>query len=650
MSPERSAAHPAAPGVLDTGDAALFTPATTAPGSPGALDLDGPRLAAMSSGELFGWTQNVAMGLDPRRLAGRDVLILSTLGGMRAPDGSPIALGYHTGHWELGLLVEAAATELSALGLNPFAAHVSDPCDGRSNGTAAMLDSLPYRNDAAIVMRRLVRSLPTAAGVLGIGTCDKGLPAVLMALAGVPHLPAVVVPGGVMLRTEGPEDTASAQSLAARFARGEVTLDYASVAACRACGSAGGGCQFMGTAATTQVIAEALGLTLPHSALHPSGTALWRDMASRSARALAALARAGRTTGTLLSDAAVANAMAVHAAVGGSTNLYLHLPAIAHAAGLTRPGAAAWTAVNRRVPRLVDALPNGPRNHATVHVFLAGGVPEVMLHLARRGALDTSVATVAGGTLADDLAWWETSRRRHALRERLFALDGVDPDDVIRPPGRELPPTATILDGSLAPGGALVKSTAIAPELLDPAGVYRARGTARVFTSEAAAIGAVKSRSIRPGEVMVLIGVGPAFGMPETFQITAALKYADESGLIPLVTDGRFSGVSTGPCIGHVSPEAAAGGPLGRVRDGDPIEIVIDTVALTGRVDFAGDPADLAARATHPELADRVTDLPGDTRLWAALAAVAGGSWGGCVYDTDAIIGALNGTADGARV
>ena len=636
MSPDRAAAaHPAAAGVLDTGDPALFTPATTSAGAGSEMPLDPARLAAMSSGELFGWTQNVAMGLDPRRLAGRDFLIVSTLGGVRAPDGTPIALGYHTGHWELGLLVEAAARELTDAGANPFAAHVSDPCDGRSNGTAAMLDSLPYRNDAAIVMRRLVRSLPTAAGVLGVGTCDKGLPAVLMALAGVPDLPAVAVPGGVMLRTEGPEDTASAQSLAARFARGEIALDYASVAACRACGSAGGGCQFMGTAATSQVVAEALGLALPHSALHPSGTALWRDMARRSARALAALARSGRTTGALLSDAAVRNAMAVHAAVGGSTNLYLHLPAIAHAARLERPDAAEWQAVNRAVPRIVDALPNGPRNYATVHVFLAGGVPEVMLHLARRGALDTSVATVSGGTLADDLAWWEASSRRTALRNRLFDVDGVDPDDVIRPPGRELPGTATILTGNLAPHGALVKSTAISPTLLDADGVYRATGRARVFTGEDAAIAALKARTIGPGEVMVLIGVGPSFGMPETFQITSALKHSDEGGLIPLVTDGRFSGVSTGPCIGHVSPEAAAGGPLGRIRDGDSITIEIDTVNLTGRVDGA---VELEARPPHPGLAAAADRLPDDTRLWAALSAASGGSWAGCVYDTDTIV------------
>lgn len=627
--------------VLDSGDPALYTVATTTAGPEGALPLDAERLAAMSSGELFGWTQNVAMGLKPGRLRGRELLVLSTLGGVRAPDGEPIALGYHTGHWELGLLVEAAARELSSIGTVPFAAHVSDPCDGRSNGTEAMLDSLPYRNDAAIVLRRLIRSLPTRAGVLGVATCDKGLPAMAMALAGTPELPAVVVPGGVTLLSHGAEDTAAVQTLAARFARGEITLEHAAVMGCRACGSAGGGCQFMGTAATTQVVVEALGLALPHSALHPSGSDLWLDMARRSARALVRLAERGATTGELLSDAAVANAMAVHAAVGGSTNLYLHLPAIAHAAGLRRPTADDWMAVNRSVPRLVDALPNGPRNYATVHVFLAGGVPEVMLRLAEAGALDVDVPTVTGATVADNLEWWQRSERRARLRQRLHDLDGIDPDDVIRRGDRALAGTVTVLGGTLAPGGGLVKSTSIAPALLDDRGRYETTATVRVFTDEASAIDAIKQRSIGPGEVLVLIGIGPSFGMPETYQVTAALKHIDDGGRIPLLTDGRFSGVSTGPCVGHITPEAAAGGPLGRLRDGDRVRIDIDTVGLTGSVDFVGDPAELAARPPHPGLAASRARLPDDTRLWAALQALGGGAWSGCVYDTDAILAAL---------
>jgi len=634
-------------GLFDSGDTSLYTFDAITDGPEGQLPLDADSLASMKSGDLFGWTQNVAMGLNPKRLSSNEFLILSTLGGLRAPDGSPVALGYHTGHWELGLLIDAAARELTERGAIPFAGHVSDPCDGRSNGTTGMLDSLPYRNDAAVVFRRLARSLPTRAGVLGVASCDKGLPAMMMALAGLPELPSVVVPGGVTLLSKDAEDTGTVQSLAARFARGEITLEYASIMGCKACGSSGGGCQFMGTAATSQVIAEALGLTLPHSALHPSGTELWLDMARRSARALVKMAERGDSISDVLTDDAVHNALVVHAAVGGSTNLYLHVPAIAHAAGLDRPGVDEWRAVNAQVPRLVDALPNGPKNFATVHVFLAGGVPEVMLRLAELGALRLDAPTVSGMSLGDQIEWWEGSERRARLRDRLATLDGIDPDEVIRPADQSrddggLGGTVTILGGNLAPGGALVKSTAIAADLLEDSGHYRAEGRARVFTSELEAIDAIKARSIQPGEVMVLIGIGPSFGMPETYQVTAALKHIDDGGRIPLITDGRFSGVSTGPCIGHVTPEASAGGAIGKVRDGDSIRIEIDTRELTGSIDVVAASADaLDERPAHPNLAERSIELPDDVRLWAALQAQSGGSWGGCVNDVDAIVAAL---------
>ncbi len=630
--------------VLDSGDDEIETLVTTADGPAGRLPLDAEMLRTTSSGNLFGWTQNVAMGLSPTRLRSPEYLVISTQGGLRGPDGEAVALGYHTGHWEIGLLVEAAAREMSSFGAVPFAAAVSDPCDGRTNGTAGMLDSLPYRNDAAIVMRRLIRSLPTCRGVLGVASCDKGLPATLMALAGVPSLPAVAVPGGVTLLAHDAENTAVVQTLSARFARGEVTLEHAAVMGCRACGSAGGGCQFMGTAATSQVVAEALGLSLPHSALSPSGTSIWRGMARRSAQALHRLAGAGVTTADVLTDDSIHNAMVLHAAVGGSTNLLLHLPAIAHAAGLDRPGLADWVAVNAAVPRLVDALPNGPQHFATVHVFLAGGVPEVMLQLAATGALRLDARTVTGRTLGDDLAWWESSERRRRVRDRLAEVDGIDPDDVIRPLHRRLPSTVTFLTGSIAPGGAIVKSTAIAPHLIDDRGVYRHRGPARVFTTEDAAIDAIKRNTIEPGQVLVLSGLGPGIGMPETYQITAALKAVDPGGRIPLVTDGRFSGVSTGPCIGHISPEAWAGGPIGRLADGDMIEIEIDTAHNTGRVDvLEPDPATVARRPLDDRLQPDPR-VPADTRLWAALQAVGGGSWGGCVYDTDRIVELLTPT------
>ena len=627
--------------ILDSGQDAIYTLRTTAPGPAGSLPLEAAGLRQMSSGDLFGWTQNAGMGWSPAALLGKQFLILSTQGGIRAPDGSPVALGYHTGHWEVGLLMEEAAREFTAARAIPFAAYVSDPCDGRTNGTAGMLDSLPYRNDAAIVLRRLIRSLPTRRGVLGVATCDKGLPAMLMALAGSPDLPSVLVPGGVSLLAEEAEDTAKVQTLAARFAREEITLQHAAEMGCRACGSPGGGCQFMGTAATSQVVAEALGLALPHGALAPSGSEIWRDLARRSARALLALDVAGTTTRDILSDDSIHNAMVVHAAFGGSTNLVLHVPAIAHAAGLRQPTVDDWARINRTVPRLVDALPNGPEHYATVQVFLAGGVPEVMLHLRDLGLLRLDTRTVTGRTLEENLAWWETSERRRRLREKLHALDGIDPDNVIMTPTRArergLTSTITFLQGNLAPEGALVKSTAIAPDLVGADGVFVHEGPARVFASEAHAIAAVKAGGVHPGDVMVLIGIGPGSGMPETYQITSALKQMKGGERIALVTDGRFSGVSTGACVGHVSPEAWAGGPIGRVRDGDRLRLQVDTRTLHGSVDvISTTAAELAARPLHPALKPDPR-VPADTRLWSALQNASGGSWAGCVYDAGRI-------------
>jgi putative YjhG/YagF family dehydratase len=612
-------------------------------------------LLTAPSGNLFGLTQDAGMGWDPSRLLDPEFLILSTHGGLRAENGDPIALGFHTGHWEVGLLVAEAARELKALRAIPFAGACTDPCDGRTQGTAGMLDSLPYRNDAAIVLRRLMRSLPTGKGVIGIATCDKGLPAMMMALAAAGKQPVVLVPGGVTLLPDQGEDAAKVQTIGARFAQDQITLEYAAEVGCRACASPGGGCQFLGTAATSQVVAEALGLALPHTALAPSGQPIWLDAARRSGRAILRLHQLGIGAKDVLTPAALKNAMVLHAAFGGSTNLLLHIPAIAHAAKLTRPTAADWAEINAQVPRLVDALPNGPRNFATVQVFLAGGVPEVMLHLREAGLLDTSVKTVSGETLGASLDWWRESARRHELRRTLHDQDGIDPDDVIMSPDRArsrgLTSTVCFPAGNLAPEGSVIKSTAIDPSLVDDKNVYRHLGPAKVFVTEEAAIQAIKSGSVAQGDVVVLICGGPAgAGMQEIYQITAALKQLPHCKHVAVLTDARFSGVSTGACIGHISPEALAGGPIGKVQEGDMIEIVIDRQALTGSLHLVGDAGEifgakegarrLAQRAPRPDLHPH-PELPDDTRLWAALIHASGGVWGGCVYDVDMIVSQL---------
>jgi putative YjhG/YagF family dehydratase len=308
----------------------------------------------------------------------------------------------------------------------------------------------------------------------------------------------------------------------------------------------------------------------------------------------------------------------------------------------------------------VDALPNGPRGFATVQVFLAGGVPEVMLHLRNAGLLDTTVKTVSGETLATCLEWWEQSERRRALRQVLERQDGIDSEDVIMSPDRArargLTATVCFPVGNLTPEGSVIKSTAIDPSLIDESEVYRHRGPAKVFVTEEAAIEAIKSGTVNEGDVVVLICSGPkGAGMQEIYQVTSALKQIPHCKHVAVITDARFSGVSTGACVGHVSPEALAGGPVGKVRDGDVIEIVIDRGQLTGAVNLVGEADELfdaeegsrrlAARTSRPDLRPH-PNLPDDTRLWAALVQASGGVWGGCVYDAEAIVSALGGQRD----
>lgn len=641
----------------------IYTIKTNALGPQGKLPLTDQMLREEPSGNLFGMTQNVGMGWKPTKLNGKQVLLLSTQGGMKDTNGDPIALGYHTGHWEVDVLMKEAAKEVSKHGGMPFAGYISDPCDGRSQGTTGMFDSLPYRNDAAMVFRRLIRSLPTRQATIGIATCDKGLPAMMIAISSMHDLPTIVIPGGVTLPPTYGEDAGKVQTIGARYSNNELSLLEAAELGCRACATPGGGCQFLGTAATAQVVSEALGLSVPHAALAPSGQEVWKEMARQSARAVINLEAQGITTKDIVTNAAIRNAMVVHAAFGGSTNLLLHIPAIAYAAGCDIPTVEDWIEVNKATPRLVSVLPNGPVHHPTIRAFLAGGVPEVMLHLRDLGLLDLDVMTVTGKTLRENLEWWENSERRKKMKQVLKEQDNVDADDVIMSPSKALErgmhSTLTFPTGNIAPEGSIIKSGSIDPTKIDENGVYYHKASAKVFTSEHEAIKAIKNGEIFAGDIMVVTGCGPlGTGMEETYQLTSALKHLSFGKHVTLITDARFSGVSTGACIGHVGPEGLAEGPIGKLRTGDLIEVNINTKELEGHIHFIGTlenevtveegSAILSERPINPDVKPS-PQLPDDTRLWAALQSVSGGTWRGSIYDVDRIIEVLKAGEEALR-
>ena len=623
------------------------------PGPEGTLGYTEDDLLNRPSGDLFGMSQNAGMSGSGANATDPNMVILSTLGGW--PNA---AIGAHTGHNELYKLVAVAAQEFRRLGQLPFALHTSDTCDGRTQGTIWANISLASRNVIFKSLATQLRGIPCAEGVLGIATCDKGLPAMTMLIASLcqfpGNLPGIIVPGGVTLPPEEGEDAGTIQSLGARFAKGVVNLEQAQDLGCKACATPGGGCQFFGTAATAQAVAEAMGLTLTHAALAPSGFEIWTDLARDSAQSIVKMRQTGLGVKQILTAAAIRNAMTVHAAMGGSTNLLLHIPAIAHAAGLRRPTREDFHEINLKVPRIVDCLPTGI--HPTVRVFMAGGVPEVMLHLAELNLLDLDALTVTGLTLGENLRRWQTSDRRLILRERLLSEDGIDPDDVILSPARAsalgFGPTVAYPTGNIAPEGSVVKATSIHRRLLDAGGIYRKTAPCRTFTNESSAISAVKSGTVRPGEVIVIMCRGPlGAGMPETYEVTAALKGIAELSDCALITDARFSGVTTGPCFGHVSPEALApNSNLGKLRDGDMVEIFLDTKRLQGSLNLVGENG-VAISAEHGDhiLAQRAKredleidpHLPDYIRQWALIQHLSGGPWGGCVEDLTTLEAAL---------
>jgi putative YjhG/YagF family dehydratase len=638
----------------------IYNQPTSASGPGGSLPLTADEMRTWSSGDIFGLTQDSGMGMTPALMKQDQVMVLTTMGGLKFADGRPAAYGLHTGHWQIDSMVLSLCERLGKLGLNAYACHVSDPCDGRTNGTMGMRDSLGYRNDAAATMARLARSLPKRKGIFGVGTCDKGFPAIMMALAGQHGYPAIAIPGGVTLPTKGAEDAGRVQSVSTRFAQGEISLQYANDMGCRACGTPGGGCQFLGTAASSQVCGESLGLCLPHSALSPSGFPVWFDIARRSGDAMKNMIANGIVVQDVITEDSIWNAMLVHAAFGASSNMLLHIPAIAFAAGVRRPTVEDWVRASMATKRIADTLPNG--EHATVRAYLAGGVPEVMLHLRDAGLLKLNCMTVTGLTVEQNLEWWEKSQRRERFKQILQEQDGVDPEAVIMPHSKsKFSGTLAFPQGNLTPDGSVIKVTAVDPSLFT-GDDYLHLGRARVFTSEATAMAAIKGTGgaenppLEHGEIVVLIGIGPSgAGMPEIFQVTGALKYTTALKGTPVLTDARFSGVSTGPCVGHIGPEACENGPISRLQDGDWIQIRVSRVNGSGSIDLVGEASvpegssDLSPERGARILSQRLpfipqgpnTSLPNEIQNWAMQVAVSGGTWGGCVYDPAALRAAL---------
>jgi dihydroxy-acid dehydratase len=471
----------------------------------------------------------------------------------------------HPGSVHIDKLVEDVKRGVRQAGGAPAAYTCTDMCDGIAQGTDAMDYSLPSREALANAAEMHARGGYYDAAVF-VSSCDKAVPAHLLVAARL-DLPSVHVPGGVMPAGRGGITVDQIGAIAASMRRGE--LDPAeyhrwvenSVPGC-------GACAFMGTALTSQVMAEALGIALPRTACAPAAGEYLATAARRAGEAALGLLKRGITARALFSNAGFHNAMVVHAAIGGSTNMLLHLPAIAGEAGVAY-SYSRLQQINDEVPFLVDVRPTG--RYPADLFWHAGGAPRVMWELREHLELDAVTAT--GRSLGETL---DSAFRAGAFADDVpkLAKLGLTARDIIRPAEDPLQSRGAIavLQGNLAPRGAVTKRAAVLPE------ARRLLGSARVFECQTDAITAIAERRVRPGDVVVIRYEGPrGSGMPEQYYVTSAIAEDPElAGSVALISDGRFSGASKGPCVGHVSPEAALGGPIAAVREGDLVLVDID--------------------------------------------------------------------------
>ena len=480
----------------------------------------------------------------------------------------------HPGSVHLNKLVEVAIKKLTTLNASPSDYYGTDICDGQAQGHDGMNYSLVSREIIANLIEIHYGATPFDGGLF-ISSCDKGLPAHLVAIARL-NIPAVVMPGGVM--GAGPELLTLNQigTYSAMEKRGEISkekYDFYKENACPGCGA----CSFMGTAATMQTLAEALGLTLPGAALLPGSSKVLEEYTKKSSEAVLNLIEKGITAKDILTREAFENAIIIHAAIGGSTNAMLHIPAIAKQLGIEIT-AEDFDKIHRKVPYILNVRPSG--HWPAEYIYHSGGIPFIMSKLKKY--LNLNVMTVTGETLGENL---EKFNSQVSYEEITQTKKNFDKDSVIYPIDKPLYEggSVSVLKGNIAPEGCVIKHSAI------PKTMWNVTLKSRVFNCEEDAFKAVIEKSIKPGDAVIIRYEGPrGSGMPEMFYTTEAIASDEElNSSVALITDGRFSGATRGPAIGHVSPEAASKGPISIVEDGDLIEIDIEnrTINIVGTED-----------------------------------------------------------------
>lgn len=475
----------------------------------------------------------------------------------------------HPGSAHLNELVGFVETSLDEVNAKGAKYYTTDMCDGESQGHDGINYSLCSREMICNMIEIQYGATPFD-GCVFLSSCDKAVPAHLMAIARL-NVPSILIPGGVM--NAGPDLLTLEQigKYSAQYQRGEITLDkfnYYKHNACPSCGA----CSFIGTATTMQIMSEALGLALPGSSLLPATSEALKDVAKSIGSHIQFLVEKDIKPSDILTKKAFENAIMVHGAIAGSTNALLHLPAIAHEIGIELTGDD-FDRIHRTIPYILNLRPSG--FYPAQYYYYAGGTPAIME--AIKDHLHLDVMTVTGKTLGENL----NDLKNNGYYEKCFAfLKDIDVkrEDIIYPINNPLNQEGAIaiLKGNLAPEGAVVKHSAV------PKNMQETTLSARVFDCEEEAIDAILKHKIHPGEAVFIRYEGPkGSGMPEMFYTTEAISSDPElSASIALLTDGRFSGASKGPAIGHISPEAASGGPIALVEDGDLIEISVKNRSL----------------------------------------------------------------------